>query len=480
MHSGADNARGCTACGLQRRAAKCVTMGQSSSTCCPCEHQAPDKVQDHDIDCLQERETEDKLPKPESSAVAPCVSRRQDSDLSDKLDGKDAKPDAEDKSPNMEPFGSMAGNLDSCPRITAPVPAENSREVEDDESPGPLPNDATKPKKASLRRNLTTQAAGHGGDNIKKDWNCNEEGIPEYIIKVYDEIEARNYKALQAFKDPLTRFTPHYDGDVEDSVNEMDCDEFGKPLKAKKYMRLSNLLRQFQKGPHVMDCKLGTRSFTESDVNNFQTRADLFLKMKNLSPNELTQEEHQAGAITKHRWMSFNDNFTSLASLGFRVDGICHSREGGEVPKKELKALRSNSDVAQIIINNFLPVSRVPEDRQFRADVAELILRQLQELRRAMEQSGFLCSHSLIGSSLLFVADAHGATGDVFLIDFAKTKPLPDGVKIDHMSPWKAGNHEDGILLGTDNLIKVWTEVLAQVRTEGKTTKKPWTARMWR
>lgn len=357
-----------------------------------------------------------------------------------------------------------------------------------EETPPDRPSDAPK----QMRRHLTLQAAGHGGANILKDWRCNDDGVPRYIVKVYDETEAGNYETLQANKDPLSRFTPHYDGEME----EEDLDEFNnrggdegdaaKVPEPQKYMRLSNLLLQFQRGPHVMDCKLGIRSFAESEVVSKKLRPDLYERLKALSPGDLTPEEHEAAAITKHRWMVFNDNFTSLASLGFRVDGICHSGPDGEVPKKELKALRVTSDVVQCVISNFLPVARVPEEERYRADAAELILGQLQDLRTTMEDSKFVQLHSLVGASLLFVADAHGPKGDVFLIDFAKTKKVPDGITVDHLSPWREGNHEDGILLGVDNLIKVWAEVLAVVRKKESTpspTKRlawPGIRRLWR
>ena len=61
----------------------------------------------------------------------------------------------------------------------------------------------------------------------------------------------------------------------------------------------------------------------------------------------------------------------------------------------------------------------------------------------------------LIGSSLLFVYDSSGLT-NINLIDFGKTTPLPPGVSITHDSEWVEGNHEDGYLLGLDNLIQLW------------------------
>jgi hypothetical protein len=45
------------------------------------------------------------------------------------------------------------------------------------------------------------------------------------------------------------------------------------------------------------------------------------------------------------------------------------------------------------------------------------------------------------------------------MIDFAKTVPVPENVSIDHSSAWKVGNHEDGYLIGLDNLISIFESV---------------------
>lgn len=67
----------------------------------------------------------------------------------------------------------------------------------------------------------------------------------------------------------------------------------------------------------------------------------------------------------------------------------------------------------------------------------------------------------LIGSSLLFVHDTGKAC--IWLIDFGKTVPLPEGLSIDHKTPWVVGNHEDGYLIGIDNLISIFTQLVTKL-----------------
>lgn len=39
---------------------------------------------------------------------------------------------------------------------------------------------------------------------------------------------------------------------------------------------------------------------------------------------------------------------------------------------------------------------------------------------------------------------------------------LPDNIKINHSSKWKVGNHEDGYLIGVNNLIAIFMTMLEQ------------------
>jgi 1D-myo-inositol-triphosphate 3-kinase len=64
----------------------------------------------------------------------------------------------------------------------------------------------------------------------------------------------------------------------------------------------------------------------------------------------------------------------------------------------------------------------------------------------------------MVGSSLLFVHDNFRAS--IWMIDFGKTRPLPNGVQITHSDKWFEGNHEDGYLIGIQSLIDIFEEIV--------------------
>lgn len=84
-------------------------------------------------------------------------------------------------------------------------------------------------------------------------------------------------------------------------------------------------------------------------------------------------------------------------------------------------------------------------------------MQRLKAIRATLEHSEFFKSHEIIGSSLLFLHDRKHAS--CWLIDFAKTGPVPDGIKITHKKNWEVGNHEDGYLIGLNNIIDLFSEV---------------------
>uniref|UniRef100_A0A1I8FUW0 Kinase n=1 Tax=Macrostomum lignano TaxID=282301 RepID=A0A1I8FUW0_9PLAT len=72
------------------------------------------------------------------------------------------------------------------------------------------------------------------------------------------------------------------------------------------FLELEDLLHHF-KNPSIMDVKMGSRTFLESEVTNPVLRTDLYKKMVELDPNEPTAEEKQHQAVTKLRYMRVAD-----------------------------------------------------------------------------------------------------------------------------------------------------------------------------
>ena len=67
----------------------------------------------------------------------------------------------------------------------------------------------------------------------------------------------------------------------------------------------------------------------------------------------------------------------------------------------------------------------------------------------------------MVGSSLLFVHDHTGAA-NICMIDFGKTTALKPGQTLTHREPWVEGNREDGYLIGVDNMIALFEDMLAE------------------
>ena len=71
---------------------------------------------------------------------------------------------------------------------------------------------------------------------------------------------------------------------------------------------------------------------------------------------------------------------------------------------------------------------------------------------------------------MLFVHDAGKA--NIWLIDFGKTVPTPANTTIDHATPWEVGNHEDGYLIGINNMIDIFTDLVRLLGNEEEEEKK--------
>ena len=49
------------------------------------------------------------------------------------------------------------------------------------------------------------------------------------------------------------------------------------------------------------------------------------------------------------------------------------------------------------------------------------------------------------------------------MIDFGKTRPLPEGIRLTHAHKWEECNHEDGYLIGIDSLIDIFQESINEL-----------------
>jgi len=154
-----------------------------------------------------------------------------------------------------------------------------------------------------------------------------------------------------------------------------------------------------------------------------------------------TDEEVAQEAVTKYRYLNWRDGVSSSRSLGFRIEGLT-------IDGKSSRAFKSMNEFKQIqdVFGRFAGDSKIKLQ----------YLERLRWIRSLCAQSPFFASHELIGSSLLFVHDQNSASA--WLIDFEKTRPVSDSIKHDRV--WELDNHEDGYLIGLNNLIQLFENLL--------------------
>ncbi|XP_015785817.1 inositol-trisphosphate 3-kinase homolog isoform X2 [Tetranychus urticae] len=243
-----------------------------------------------------------------------------------------------------------------------------------------------------------------------------------------DGNEALAYKSLME-EATMKPFVPNFYGCL--TVNGSCC------------IAIDNLLYHFD-NPYIMDIKMGSRTFLEDEVSNGEPRADLYEKMIKLDPSALSEAEKQVKAITKLKYMQLREQLSSSSTLGFRIEAFKTNLH--RTKAKDLSFVKTREQVKEVL-RQFLPADR---------DQFNKILDRLNLIQSSFKCSSFFQSHEVVGSSLLMVYDS--CKVGIWMIDFAKTVPLPEGITIDHVSPWVQGNHEDGYLFGLENLINVIKE----------------------
>lgn len=268
------------------------------------------------------------------------------------------------------------------------------------------------------------QLAGHAG-SFKAAANGR-------ILKKHCESEQRCLDRLMA--DVLRPYVPAYHGDV---VKD-----------GERYNQMDDLLADFD-SPCVMDCKMGVRTYLEEELTKARKkpslRKDMYQKMVEVDPEAPTEEEKAQRAVTKPRYMQWRETISSTATLGFRIEGI--KKEDGSV-NRDFKKTKTREQVTEAFW----------EFTQGNPNILIAYRDRLKDIRATLEISPFFKSHEVIGSSLLFIHDKK-EQAKVWMIDFGKTTPLPEGQTLQHDVPWQEGNREDGYLSGLDNLISILAEM---------------------
>lgn len=292
--------------------------------------------------------------------------------------------------------------------------------------------------------------------------------------------------------DPVVAFVPTFRGTAEEDGN--------------RYLVMGNLLYGFGHAK-VMDVKIGVRTFLESEADAKKARGDLYKKFLKLYPDQLTDDERRAEAVTKFRYMSVHDEMSTSGQYGFRIDGAAgYAMRRGTDLREEVRKF-STLEESRGAFRSFATAEArgvIPQDvdepppqssspggpRQACLScvlehaessdsspaskalaTSRALLEQLRGMRAAFEASDFLTEHECLGTSILLVADDKGR-GGAFWIDFAKTRVLPEGVSIDHRSPWEPGNHEDGVLYGLDRMVEVWESLVAELEATADEERK--------
>ncbi|CAJ1077329.1 inositol-trisphosphate 3-kinase B isoform X2 [Xyrichtys novacula] len=264
------------------------------------------------------------------------------------------------------------------------------------------------------------QLAGHAGSF--------KAGANGRILKKHCDCEQRCLSLLM--KDVLRPYVPGYHGDVEKD--------------GQKYNQMEDLLAEFD-FPCVMDCKMGVRTYLEEELTKARKkpspRPDMYQKMIEVDPEAPTPEENEQKVVTKPRYMQWRETISSTATLGFRIEGV--KKEDGTV-NRDFKKTKTKEQV----------VSAFQDFVKGNKDILNCYLTRLKEIRDTLETSPFFKTHEVIGSSLLFVHDGKGRA-KVWMIDFGKTTPLPDGQELTHQASWVEGNREDGYLIGLDSMLDI-------------------------
>lgn len=306
-----------------------------------------------------------------------------------------------------------------------------------------------------MMRTFALAAGGHAANGVAAlyEAECAEgEGQSSVLLKPFDNAELKVYESLASThaSDPVHAVVPTFHGVQEEPA---------------KFLRLGNLLQGFSR-PKVMDVKLGKRTFLHSETKNVKPRVDLFHKMLEDFPSELTAAERGMQMVTKSRYMSCRDAKSTSGVFGYRVSGTAGCYRGRT--RSSVSETQGDTHHAFRIFAKSIESSSGNEKgtELDSAQIADRFVEELNALRSRLEASPFVRHHECIGTSALLVADGETGRCRVFWIDFAKTSPCDDQEGLSHRSPLSSASQEEGLLTGLDNLVAAWESVASSLRTE--------------
>jgi 1D-myo-inositol-triphosphate 3-kinase len=202
-----------------------------------------------------------------------------------------------------------------------------------------------------------------------------------------------------------------------------------REAEGNKFLEMENLLQDVAE-PSVMDLKLGTRTFVNCQRNS-KKRRDLYDKMVSLCPTEPSSFEKDDQMISKTRYLTFRDSYSTTSRFGFRIEGVQIRSEGkiSSTPRCKLQAVNS-LDGAISYLKLFVGT------KECSAETYKDIYYQLGMIEQAAKKSAIFKSHNMIGTSILFILGSDGKC-KVKLIDFARSAKLEEGEE--KSDGWLAG-----------------------------------------
>ena len=195
-----------------------------------------------------------------------------------------------------------------------------------------------------------------------------------------------------------------------------------EPSKDSVVVELQDVTFSFGKDPCIMDIKLGTRTFLESEVDNPSVRDDLLKKMDALDSTAATETERESGGITKLRYMQFRERTSTSSTLGFRLEGLTvadlvlpqangaagDGGDGGEACGSQVASVQLEVPSKEILSKISTEEGVLAQLRGFvrgDAQLKELYLQRLRAIQSTLSACRAFSEHQFINSSLLFVHD---------------------------------------------------------------------------